>query len=393
MALRFNLYLSDPKAPKSTVYLRGYTVSEANRKKARNESFGVVPNLTIDTAHWHKGGLIAKAPKAQHDIIQALTSKIEALQADILTKPRHLSNAEVRSYLWASEVDGWTKLTNSLSKIERKGTHKLYRLALAQFKKFCERAQPTSELYIHWVHQMKKSDKAPATVNTYAGAVRSLLAEVGITIDRTRNLRANQGESGKDLHALTAQELTAIAKLELVQGSTLARVRDAFLCACLSSLRLSDWHYFSLEFIGQYVKNTKTRKRTLLPESVRPFIERNGGMINYPADPNKGIRQLAKLASERCPSLGLLVSYKGKNVPKWTAITSHCARRTFATLSSNSGASLEAIRQLTGHASDAQAAKYVKDINDSATDLERANTTSNLVLDLFTKGDRMKVAK
>lgn len=392
MALQFAPFLSTPIKRQSTVYIRAYVRGEGPSKK-RQFRVGTIAGLVVDTANWQGGGLTPKAPQAQRDLLLEIQRRIEALQTDLLRKPRHLTKREAHTFLFASAQDAWPRLTLALRDYEKRSTRTLYGVALKSFQTYCKREQPTLDNYTSWVRSLKKS--AP-TVNTYAAGIRSLLSAIGITVSG-KGLRKSEHEKGKDLHALSHAELSAIASLPLDLGGTLQKVRDAFLMACLTSLRHSDWGYFRSEYIGQKVKNQKTGKKTLIPatDSIRAIIQRNGGSIALPVVVNPSLRAIAQLASTTCPSLLAPVPYRGKNVPKWTTITSHVARRTFATLAFEGGASYEALRQHTGHATDAQVAAYVRPIVDAAKELQTANATSNLVLSLSDLGatPKMKLAK
>lgn len=395
--LQFGLFLSTPKAKESHVYVRMYPtkLDRWNKGKIGNVRVGVIPNLTVRTRHWVKGGLTPTAPSEQRALIDAVRAKLTSLQAELTAKPRHINAANVRAYLWPAHRDQWGKLFAVAAGMTKPATARRYRFSILSYKRFCRGQQPTAELFSAWVKHIATT-KAERTANSYAGAVRSCSDAIGLQVQR-HGLRVKEPTEKSGI-ALTTNELKAFLNLPLEQGSTLARVRDAFIIACLSSLRSVDWCMFSLPNIGREVVNAKTGKPTPLPDLplVRQLIERNGGTIAIPKDINRPLRLVAERVAITCPSLLAEVEVLGKVVPRWYACTSHCGRRTFVSHGYANKVDLNELMRFTGHGSTAQLERYnasiISHTEQAAKDAAIASRVINLDLDTPSK-PKLKVAK
>jgi site-specific recombinase XerD len=152
---------------------------------------------------------------------------------------------------------------------------------------------------------------------------------------------------------LTEEDLSAIAALSL--DDRLDRVRDMFIVACRTGLRWSDWGKIRLGNIRQVdgvrmlvVKTEKTGQDVAIPihPDVTRSLEKHGGQIHLLSMQkfNLWVKELAGLAGVRRPDM----------------VSSHTARRTFATLLFRAGVPLMSIAKMTGHGSERVLLAYIK---------------------------------
>lgn len=175
--------------------------------------------------------------------------------------------------------------------------------------------------------------------------------------------------------ALTEAELNALAALNLDNRKALLHARDTFLFACYTGLRYSDIEKLKPENVQDgtlsltVVKTRERYHRPLLPQAAA-ILERYKGRYPKNALPvvsnqklNAHLKELGQLAGLETPVQ--LVRFVGnrreeETVPKWALLTTHSARRTFATLSLERGMQPAILQRLLGHADIRQTMQYAK---------------------------------
>lgn len=186
---------------------------------------------------------------------------------------------------------------------------------------------------------------------------------------------------------LNESELLRLFRLELEHGSRLGKVRDAFLIGAYTGLRFSDYIHVRPESFQDVqhgdkvvkclvVTTQKTKTKVTLPISHPELIavlERNNW--SSPKWGNRGedaisnqklnqyLKELGKLA-------GLVQAieineyraggHEKKAVQKWELISSHTARRSFATNAFKAGVPIKNIIEFTGHSTVEQFMDYIK---------------------------------
>ncbi len=174
---------------------------------------------------------------------------------------------------------------------------------------------------------------------------------------------------------LTLEELDSLHQLDLTYKPYLDRVRDLFLIGCFTGLRFSDFTQLkgeNLEKAGHgYVFNVKTQKtneRVVIP--VKPILmsiwEKYDGTLPRAISNqkmNKYLKELGKAAG--ITNNTTLKRTSGKQVkevirPKNEFITTHTARRSFATNAYLEGVPAISIMKFTGHRTESSFMKYIK---------------------------------
>jgi integrase len=160
----------------------------------------------------------------------------------------------------------------------------------------------------------------------------------------------------------------------------LANVRDLFLIGCLTGLRFSDYSQIKpeniqpVEHLGKKVEcivmtTQKTKQKVILPITnpmLRVILERNG----WKAPKRISGQKLNDYLKELCQKAGFtqdieINEYKAgrherNTFKKWELVTSHTARRSFATNAFKSGLPTANIMSFTGHSTVASFMKYIK---------------------------------
>jgi len=177
---------------------------------------------------------------------------------------------------------------------------------------------------------------------------------------------------------LSDAELNALSKLDLKNNPRLERTRDLFLIGAYTGLRFSDFSELRPENIknGGRVLSCRTQKtgeRVDIPinpnvmailakyESVPPRAVTNQQM-------NIALKDLGKHAAETIIDFAERVEStrtqggdrNTRRVAKWELLTTHTARRSFATNAYLAGLPLTAIMKMTGHRSEVMLSRYLK---------------------------------
>lgn len=170
---------------------------------------------------------------------------------------------------------------------------------------------------------------------------------------------------------LTDEELDLIYKKDFSASPYLDRVRDIFLIGCYTGLRFSDYTNLLPEHIvGDRIKivTQKTRQQVIIPmhPRVKAILEKYHFHLPPPISNQKFntyIQKVCKKAEINEPytknitRAGVRETISGK---KYEFISSHSARRTFATNAYKRKIAPFLIMAITGHKTEAEFLKYIK---------------------------------
>ena len=214
--------------------------------------------------------------------------------------------------------------------------------------------------------------------------------------DLSDNLEVNQDfkktVSGKSLFAkvnkdeaehvyLNEDEIKQITDTRL--DKKLGEIRDLFIIGCWTGLRISDLSRLEKGNIKDgllTIKTQKTREGVVIPvtDELQTVLNRHPERLpKIPTDQyyNKQIKEVCRLSEINDPVLAEIT--KGKltvttNIPKYKLITSHTARRSFATNLYRRGIPSTQLMLLTGHKTEDAFLKYIKvSKEDNAKDVAR----------------------
>jgi integrase len=174
---------------------------------------------------------------------------------------------------------------------------------------------------------------------------------------------------------LDKAELKKLYELDLSKNSRLDRVRDLFLVGCWTGLRFSDFNDISPKDIKRdfiEIKTQKTKKTVIVPihSYVREIMQKYAGKTENSLPPtisnqkmNEYLKEIAKEAKFN-ELISLQFTKAGKevvtNVAKYTLISSHTARRSFATNMYLDNFPTISIMAITGHTTESSFMKYIR---------------------------------
>jgi integrase len=178
-------------------------------------------------------------------------------------------------------------------------------------------------------------------------------------------------EQGRSPVYLTEFEIDSLYRAEM-PNSKLEKVRDMFIIGCKTGLRFSDLNQLKPEhFKGGFIHVTtqKTGEMVTIPEHaiVREIRSKYANVLPQ-AISNQKANEYLKEIFNMIQGYDVLVdvSYtKGgltvkTQVPKAEMITTHTARRSFATNAVKAGVSTFLIMKITGHKSEKAFREYIK---------------------------------
>lgn len=151
--------------------------------------------------------------------------------------------------------------------------------------------------------------------------------------------------------------------------AALERARRLFLIGCYTGLRVSDFSRLREAHVGKFItiKTQKTGTSVVIPihPVVRKIIDNGFNLSDTISEQklNVHIKELCRLAGI---DMEVLVNRNvgGHNIevvlPKFQLISSHTARRSFATNAYKAGVPTIAIMKITGHTKESTFLKYIK---------------------------------
>ena len=214
------------------------------------------------------------------------------------------------------------------------------------------------------------------SANTIAHKVMTLKAVMRAAVERgcTENMKwqffRNSTEETEAV-ALNEDELERLRELDLSGSKRLERVRDLFLVGCWTGLRFSDVTRIRQENISDgfiSVRQQKTGNYVTIP--VHPVFseiwEKYGGRLPSAISNqkfNEYLKEVCRKAKIDEPFIRSLTrggKMETTLYKKYEVVSSHTARRSFATNLYRSGFPSISIMQITGHKSERSFLRYIK---------------------------------
>jgi integrase len=177
-------------------------------------------------------------------------------------------------------------------------------------------------------------------------------------------------EETENIH-LNVKDLQKMFELDLSKNHRLEKVRDLFLIGAWTGLRFSDWSQVSQENIEDgllIVKQSKTGGKVWIPlhPMVEYIINKYDGLLpDVPSNQkfNDYIKEVGELTEINEPFKKSITKGGVKQTTvykKWELVSTHTARRSFATNAYNVGVPSLTIMAITGHKTETSFLKYIK---------------------------------
>ncbi len=226
----------------------------------------------------------------------------------------------------------------------------------------------------------------PNTVAKYIKTLKTFINEANelgyaeITTHKSKQLKLKPLKTFKI--SLTENELDELYKLDLSNKPKLDRARDLFLVGCYTGLRFSDFTNIQPENIQNgfiEITTQKTGEPVVIPIHTRVdaiMAKYEGKYINSlpPAISNQKLNEYLKELCQLIPSLHTPIDSEQKKNPKvktkgpklikpkmkFELVSTHTARRSFATNNYNKGISASILMKITGHKTESAFFTYIR---------------------------------
>ena len=216
--------------------------------------------------------------------------------------------------------------------------------------------------------------------NTIGSRVKNLKVFMGEAIERglTDNTHFKSSRFKKPYEKsesiyLTLDEIKAIYELDLSENTRLEKVRDLFIIGCYTGLRFSDLEQLHTDNLIDNktkikIKTVKTGEVVVIPlhKHVREILEKHDG-IPPQLISNQKMNDYLKEIGEKAGIIDAVIINTTKGVikesttyNKFELITSHTARRSFATNAYLNDIPSISIMKITGHSTEKAFLTYIK---------------------------------
>jgi integrase len=265
------------------------------------------------------------------------------------------------------------------------GTIKVYNTGFMYLKKYgtsINKAIDFHNITLEFYNQYIKflTHENNLSVNTVGKHIKTLKSFLNEATERGlnnnlefRNKRFKKPQEKADTIYLTIDELKKIENLNLSKNKKLDRVRDLFLIGCFTGLRFSDFSQLKPENIITdksmiQIRTHKTGERVSIPlhptvkkilkkyNNVAPKSYSNQVMNGYIKDVAclSGLKELTETTITKGGKV------EKNTLAKYKLVSTHTARRSFATNIFIAGVPSISIMKITGHKSERTFLQYIR---------------------------------
>ncbi len=392
-------YLNRPKVKTSGIhFLLNYGAFEMKDGKKKYLPFKYYIDESIDTANWGKGKAKASKTFPQYPDFNKKLERIEDKTLTILRKLQdegiHVNEVTLKSALdkelkaqkdFTPDIN--THLTvfadDFIKKSKKKGSTKSqYQPTFDNLKEY-EKLYETKlrfleidmKFYEKFIDFLIDKEYSPNTIGNRIKNLKVFMNDafkkrIPVCLDFKLPEFKKPSEETSSVY-LTEDELLQLYHLDLKGDSILEKTRDLFLIGAYTGFRFSDFSTLNIENFGKddviQKRTIKTDQDVVIPVHpiIQSIIKRNNNEIPKVAYPTftVAIKDVVKAAK-----IDYKVSYietKGgrsevKIEPKWKLVSSHTARRSFATNAYLAGVPTISIMKMTGHKTESSFMKYIK---------------------------------
>lgn len=408
----FNFYLKDKKAEKETpihLYIWNhnqklvYSTGKLIHPKFWNES----KQNARDSKDFPQTKLFNNSLKFIRDVAEKIVLELE-LELGRIPAPKELKarldqelkqelspsqseNSENRIPTFLELFKGFiedskdgTRLTASGKRLDLRSIQK-YNTVYDTLKEFSKKYYLTFEsidknFYSKFVAFLNKKKYSLNNVGKYIQVIKTFLTyatENGFNKNlffQSKQFKAYK-VAGFSIY-LTEEEINAIYEKDLTKSPHLERVRDLFVVGCWTGLRFSDFTAIRPENIeGDFlrIKTFKTGEKVIIPihPLVREIMAKYAGKYPNslpPAISNQKMNSYLKDIAKEVDILKVDIEAEGvkgglrfsEKKKKFDLVTTHTARRSFATNVYKSGFPAISLMKITGHRTEKSFLLYIK---------------------------------
>lgn len=226
-------------------------------------------------------------------------------------------------------------------------------------------------------------DYKPDTMGKHQKTLKTFLREatdegINENLDfQKKTFKITSKDNEESIHiALNEAELLEMYNLDLTDNKRLEKVRDLFLVGCYTGLRWSDFSDIKPKNIkkdieGEYIEIIQEKMKRHVTTPINKTVKIILGKYNNHlpvALSNQKFNDYIKAVAGLCISLQdfeILAYVKGgknieESVERWRMVSTHTARRSFATNAYERGVPIKAIMAITDHKTESSFFKYLK---------------------------------
>lgn len=208
---------------------------------------------------------------------------------------------------------------------------------------------------------------APSTVKNYASMLKSVMSLYDDEYDFPKGWKkilTTKSDTSQQIY-LTEEDIKRI--IEHIPETTVEEiVKTRFLLGCITGARYSDYIRFSRNNIcGGFLRyvSQKTHTETTVPIApiLADLIDKARSFVNIEIAESTFNRVIRRICEFEDINDDLELYKRGKFITceKWEAVSSHTARRSFATNLYLRGADIITISRLMGHSSIEMTSRYI----------------------------------
>jgi integrase len=267
---------------------------------------------------------------------------------------------------------------------KKQGTYKTYitfKNHLAEFAKKKNRnlnfedinLEFYSEIISYLTNEIKLS---PNSIGSFIKNLKSVLNEatergVNTNLEFRKKKFTKPNEVTEKIY-LTLEDLAKIYELDLSKNHKLERTRDLFIIGCHTGLRFSDYLQMNKENIVDgnklKIKAIKTNQLTYVPLNPVVLEILNKYSFQLPKEisnqkMNEYLKEIGKLANLDEPiTINCIKGGEKKQTTfkKYELISTHCARRSFATNAFLANVPVISLMKITGHTQEKTFLQYIR---------------------------------
>jgi integrase len=401
-----NFYLKEPQAKKETPIYLAFTSGE--------KRFKFYTNKKINPKFWDKE---KQQPKKSftnagewRGYFKSLEGETEKIHTRFQTMNKPFTLNDIRKelcikYERAAKDEPLTFIQfidnhiESVTGQKRGQTISAYKTSLESLREFQKTYRKRIDFvsidldfyndYTQWLVNEKKY--SPNTVGKYIKHLKLFLNEatergLNTKMDFKSKKFKKPSEETESIY-LSEKELLKLYKLDLSDQKKLESVRDLFIVGCYTGLRFSDFSQIKKDDIkGDYlnIRTQKTDALIVIPihELVKKILRKYNKLYenSLPRSiSNQKMNEYLKIVGEKGGLKEIVVLTKSSggmkiktSVEKYKLITTHTARRSFATNMYLKGYPINLIMKITGHRTEKSFLRYIKmSPQESATKLKQ----------------------
>lgn len=385
-------FLKEPKSKEETLIYLFFSYNNKRLKYSTGEK--------INPSYWNPEKQKARETKKFSEYPE-FNSRLKKIKSDILDIHRGFLNDETEpsNELLKKELDKRTKLKGLEKKenifsfidkyieeskaIKARGTILVYNRAKAHLVNYCKEYNKhlefdniNLEFYNSFISYLTKENYSQNTIGKQIKVLKTFLNEAtdrGInTTLEFKKRRFKRPTEDTDKIYLNTDELERIYKLKIDKDKQLDEIRDLFIIGCYTGLRFSDFAQLKPENILDgnkiRIRTNKTNELVIIPlhKYVREILKKYNNKIPMAlSNPkmNLNLKHIGKIA-EIHENVESSITKGGKLVKttdlKYNLITTHTARRSFATNLYLADIPGITIMKITGHQTEKNFLRYIR---------------------------------